>query len=205
MVPALERWITHGTPPPPSQYPTVASGKLVAPTAVRFPNLANVMVPNGPSATPTLLHVNFTALYNPLYVIDYSQAVPVVNTRKQYEVLVPQVDANGNETSGVPVPEITAPLASYTGWNLRGAGHAIGEGCVSSGATIPLAVSEGAKSGGVDPRAPLSSLYTGRGDYQAKVAAQVNSLVAQGYLLPLDGDAYKARAATISPALIPNP
>ena len=205
MVPALERWIVHGTPPPASQYPSVASGKLVSPTAVQFPNLANVMVPNGAGATPTLLHVNFTGLNNQLYVIDYSHAVPVVNVAKRYKVMVPQVDANGNETSGVPVPEVVVPLASYTGWNLRAAGHAIGEGCVSAGATIPFAVSEGAKSGGVDSRSPLSSLYTGRSDYQAKVAAQVDALVGRGYLLPLDGDAYKARAMTVSPNLIPNP
>jgi hypothetical protein len=205
MVPALERWIVHGTPPPPSQYPTVASGKLVPPTSVAFPNLANVMVPNGAAATPTLLHVNFTGLYNPLYVIDYSHAVPVVDTAKRYKVLVPQVDANGNETSGVPVPEVVVPLASYTGWNLRGQGHAVGEGCVSSGATIPFAVSEGAKAGGSDPRSPLSSLYIGRSDYQAKVTRQVDTLVSEGYLLPLDGDAYKARAMSVSPALIPNP
>lgn len=205
LVPALERWITHGTPPPPSQYPTLASGKLVPPTAVAFPDLSNVMVPSGPSATPTLLHVNFTGLNNQLYVIDYSSAVPVVNTAKRYNVRMPQVDANGNETSGVPVPDVVVPLASYTGWNLRAGGHAIGEGCVSNGATIPFAVSEGAKAGGSDPRSPLSSLYTGRSDYQAKVAAQVDALVAQGYLLPLDGDAYKARSMSVSPALIPNP
>jgi len=97
------------------------------------------------------------------------------------------------------------PLASYTGWNLRAEGHAVGEGCVSSGATIPFAVSEGAKAGGSDPRSPLSSLYTGRADYQGQVAARVDALVAQGYLLPLDGDAYKARSMSVSPALIPNP
>jgi hypothetical protein len=205
LVPAMERWLTHGTPPPPSQYPTVASGKLVAPTHVGFPNLANIMVPSGAGATPTLLHVNFTGLHNQLYVTDYSNAVPVVNTAKRYEVRVPQVDANGNETSGVPVPDVLVPLASYTGWNLRGTGHAVGEGCVSSGGTIPFAVSEGAKAGGSDPRSPLGSLYTGRADYQAQVAAQADALVTQGYLLPLDGDAYKTRAMSISPSLIPNP
>lgn len=205
MVPAMERWLTHGTPPPASQYPTVASGKLVAPTSVAFPDLSRIMVPSGAGATPTPLEVGFTGLHNQLYVTDYSDAVPVVKTARRYQVMVPQVDANGNETSGVPVPEVLVPLASYTGWNLRAEGHAVGEGCVSAGATIPFAVSEGAKAGGSDPRSPLSSLYTGRADYQAQVAARVDALVAQGYLLPLDGDAYKARSMSVSPALIPNP
>jgi hypothetical protein len=128
-----------------------------------------------------------------------------VNTAKRYKVMVPQADANGNESSGVRVPDVVVPLASYTGWNLRAAGHAIGEGCVSSGATIPFAANEGAKAGGSDSRTTLASLYTGRADYQAQVAAQVDALVGQGYLLSLDGDAYKARAMSISPNLIPNP
>jgi hypothetical protein len=37
------------------------------------------------------------------------------------------------------------------------------------------------------------------------VAHQVDLLVSQGYLLSLDGDAYKARAMSVSPNLIPNP
>ena len=34
-------------------------------------------------------------------------------------MLVPQVDADGNERDGVRLPEMTVPLATYTGWNLR--------------------------------------------------------------------------------------
>ncbi len=205
MVPAMEKWLTHGTPPPPSQYPTVASGKLVAPSAVGFPDLSHVMVPSGPAATPSPMPVDFTGQYNQLFVTDYRHAVPKVHTSKAYRVLMPQVDANGNETSGVRAPGVVVPVATYAGWNLRGQGHAVGEGCTSSGATIPFAVNEAAKSGGSDTRATLASLYTGRMDYQTQVAAQVNALIGQGYLLPLDGDVYKANSLMISPNLIPNP
>ena len=34
-------------------------------------------------------------------------------------MLVPQVDADGNERDGVRLPEFSVPLATYTGWNLR--------------------------------------------------------------------------------------
>lgn len=30
-----------------------------------------------------------------------------------------QVDAEGNEIAGIRMPELGAPLATYTGWNLR--------------------------------------------------------------------------------------
>lgn len=205
MVPAMEKWLIHGTPPPPSQYPTVASGELVPPTEIGFPDLRGVKVPSGPSATPTDMPVDFTGQFNQIFVTNYRHAVPIVHTSKAYDVLMPKVDANGNETSGVRVPGIVVPVASYTGWNLRGQGHAVGESCTSSGATIPFAVDEAAKAGGTDSRATLAGLYAGRGDYQAKVAAQVDALVAQGYLLPLDGDVYKASSLAISPNLIPSP
>ncbi len=105
-----------------SQYPTVAAGTLVAPTqtATGFPSLTNVFVPSGPAATPVQLQLTFNGEYNQLFVTDYSNAVPVVNTAQQYTILVPKVDANGNETTGVLVPDVSVPLATYTGWNYRG-------------------------------------------------------------------------------------
>jgi hypothetical protein len=33
--------------------------------------------------------------------------------------LVPAIDADGNETSGVALPAVTEPVAAYTGWNPR--------------------------------------------------------------------------------------
>jgi hypothetical protein len=32
---------------------------------------------------------------------------------------VPAVDQDGNEVSGVHLPDLIVPLATYTGWNLR--------------------------------------------------------------------------------------
>ena len=34
-------------------------------------------------------------------------------------MLVPAIDADGNERDGVRLPEISVPLASYLSWNLR--------------------------------------------------------------------------------------
>ena len=35
-----------------------------------------------------------------------------------FPILVPRVDADGNETGGLMMPEVAVPLATYTGWNL---------------------------------------------------------------------------------------
>ncbi|GAC1411955.1 MAG: alpha/beta hydrolase domain-containing protein [Burkholderiaceae bacterium] len=206
LIPKLEKWVIANTTPPASQYPTVASGTLVRSTAIGFPDLSAVVVPNGNTATPTPLSVNFRGVYNQVFVTDYTNAVPVVDTSRQYTVLVPRVDANGNETTGVAVPDVKVPLATYTGWNLRATGHAQDEACTSNGAAIAFAVNPAAKTGGADTRASLAELYLGRADYQAKVDAAANALVAQGYLLPLDAaNVYSTNARKVSSALLPAP
>ena len=209
LIPALVNWVGKGTPPPASQYPTVASGNLVEPTqlAAGFPSLTNVKVPSGTAATPTLLQFTFNGEYNQLFVTDFNNAVPVVNTAQAYTILVPRVDSNGNETSGVQVPDVSVPLATYTGWNYRGTGHAIGDGCISNGAAIPFAVNAAAQAGGTDTRATLATLYGGsRSKYQAAVAVAANALVSQGYLLQDDANnVFIANAGSVSSALLPQP
>lgn len=209
LIPALVNWVGKGTPPPASQYPTVASGNLVAPTQATtgFPSLTSVMVPSGPAATPTTLQLVFNGEYNQLFVTNFNNAVPVVNTAQAYTILVPKVDANGNETTGVLVPDVSVPLATYTGWNYRGAGHAIGDGCISNGAAIPLAVNAAAEAGGTDTRATLASLYgSSRSKYQAAVAAAANALVSQGYLLQDDAtNVFITNASSVSATLLPQP
>jgi hypothetical protein len=206
LVPALENWILMGTLPPPSRYPTVAAGKAVAPTATAmgFPDLSAVTAPNGATAAAMSLSVPGVAPVNQLFLTDYGNAVPVANLAKGYTLLVPQVDANGNETSGILMPEVVAPLATYTAWNLRAAGHAKGEGCIFTGSAIPFATSPATKAT-TDPRTTLSQLYSGRADYQAKFAAAADALVADGLMGRVDAAGVKAGAAAVSTTLIPAP
>jgi hypothetical protein len=205
LIPALIAWVATGKTPPPSQYPTVAAGTAVAANRATtgFPDLSDVMVPSG--GKPVALHIADMGALNQLFVTNYGRAEPVAQLDKRYTVLVPKVDANGNAVAGVLVPDVKVPVATFTGWNLRGDGHAVGESCWLNGAAIPLAVDTAAQSGGHDSRATLAALYAGRADYQGKVAAAA-ALVRLGYLLPLDAeDVFEAQAAAISPALIAKP
>ncbi len=207
LIPAMVDWVAQGKAPPPSQYPTVAAGTAVVPTraATGFPDLSSVMVPFGPAANPTLLHVAY-GLYNPVFVTNYRNAIPAVDTTKRYTILVPQDDANGNATAGVLVPDLKVPLATYTGWSDRSAGHAAGDGCLLAGSAIPLAIDKAAQRGGKDTRATLATLYKSRADYQHQVAQAADALVDRGYLLPLDAEnLFIANARQISPALIGRP
>jgi len=79
-----------------------------------------------------------------------------------WRALVPALIDWGRETSGILVPDLKVPLATYTGWNRRG-GHAVGESCSFYGGTIPIAIDAAAKAGGHDSRPTLADLYRGRG------------------------------------------
>ena len=207
LIPALEHWIVKGTLPPASQYPTVKAGTLVAAghASLGFPDLSDVSVPSGAAATPVPVSLRTAGLVNQLFLTDYRKAQPVADLDKQYAVLVPQVDANGNEIAGVQMPELAVPLATYTGWNVRGQGFAAGESCGLAGSAIPFAVSPATKAAS-DPRTTLAQLYTGRADYQARFGAASDALVKHGFLTALDaGNVYKAGAANVSGALITTP
>jgi hypothetical protein len=204
LVPALIDWVARDTVPPPSQYPTVASGTAVRQDATGFPDLGDAVVPSG--GRPSPLHLASSGIVNPIAVTRYEHALPVADQRRAYALLVPKVDGAGNATSGILVPDLKVPLATYTGWNPRGEGHAVGEGCFLYGGTIPFAVDGAAKAGGHDSRPTLADLYHGRADYQGKVAAAATALVHDGYLLQADANnLFDAHARAVSPLLIPAP
>lgn len=203
LIPALIAWVTHDKAPPPSQYPTVAAGELTAPDRNGFPDLSAITVQSAKGPVPLAVH--FTGQINQLAVTDYVNAIPTVRDGRFYDLLVPKTGRDGNALGGVRVPELAAPLATYAGWSLRGQGHAIGEGCIYNGAAIPLAV-DPAQRAPHDTRPSLAELYTGRADYQAKVAAAAEALVKAGYLLEDDAkNLYEAHAQKVSPELIAKP
>jgi len=40
-------------------------------------------------------------------------------SERPYPALVPKTDADGNDVAGIRLPDVTAPVATYTGWALR--------------------------------------------------------------------------------------
>jgi hypothetical protein len=104
-----------------------------------------------------------------------------------FPILVPQVDRDGNETTGVRMPEIQVPLATYTGWNLRSPGIGAPEELNSMiGSFIPFPQTKADRELHHDPRLSIAERYSGRSDYLAKIESAARKLAANGYLL--DGD-----------------
>ena len=67
---------------------------------------------------------------------------PRVDTTLEYAVLIPSVDADGNNIPGLCTPDITVPLATYTGWKLRAEGYGSQAMYSVVGSYIPFAATE---------------------------------------------------------------
>jgi hypothetical protein len=190
----LDDWIRSGTEPPPSRYPTIARGELVPRTSVTFPR-----VPTLPFADylPAVWGMDFGANFDTTRVI--TREPPVLGA--PYPVLVPQVNADGNDVGGIPLPEIAVPIGTHTGWNvtvppLPGLRYLAG----LVGSFVPFARTADARQG--DGRRAISERYAGRQDYLAQVERAAQALVAQRLLLPADLSLVRQRAATAWDAVI---
>jgi len=118
------------------------------------------------------------------------------------KMMVPRVDADGNEMGGVPVVLRDAPLGSYFGWNITAGGarpfHQ-SQNCDYTGGMIPFAKTKAerfdANGNVLDPRLSLEERYGGHAGYVAAVQAAAAKAVAMGFLLQADADALIAQAA----------
>ena len=179
----LIEWSRDGKAPPASSHPTIAARELVAPTAqsMGFPDLS-------------ALGMTVPAL-NTLNVIDHGVVPPRVDAGKSYAVLVPRVDGDGLDRSGIRLPDVAVPLATYTGWNQRREGFAPGQLCGLNGSMLPFAATAAERAQRRDPRPSVAERYATRADYLQRVRTRAEALRQDGLLLPEDVDAWMAGAA----------
>ncbi len=187
---AMDRWATDGTPPPPSRIPRRADGTLVAMEEWRegFPRLPGVMTPSGPSDLPLLD-------FGP----DFERGIlskepPDMVPGKSYAVLVPAVDADGNDVAGVRAPMVGAPLATYTGWNLRARGFGHGAMHTFVGSTLPFAETAAERRITGDPRPSIRERYPSADAYVAAIRAAAQPLIRDELMLEEDLERVTAAA-----------
>lgn len=182
---ALDEWADRGIDPPASNYPRVEDQTLVALDAARemFP-----MIPG----------VKFPSVINELALPDFgpafestggrlSQLPPKLGT--PYQLFVPKPDSDGLDVAGIRSVEVTAPIATVTGWNLRAPGHQEGDLCGNSGSFIPFATTKGQQQMSGDPRLSLEERYARRG-FASAVEEATRRLVQERFLLQEDADRY---------------
>jgi hypothetical protein len=176
MIANMDAWLRSGTAPPPSAYPTIAAHALVPLSELAFPRIPRVQLPSDA---------------NTAYRLDYGPnwrdgilAVQPPRVGKPFLVLVPQVDADGNELGGVHLPEISVPLATYTGWNLRdpsigGASQRLG----FEGSYLPFPKNAAERKQSGDPRKSIAERYADREAYLAQFTHATDELIEQRWIL----------------------
>lgn len=182
-----------GVLPPPSQYPRLDRGELVAPTqaAMGFPAIPGVPLPDGILTQFYQYDFGPHFHYNDLSGITALQPPPV---RQVLPMLVPRVDADGNEVAGVASVLHQAPLGTYTGWNTNASGFYRGHIRTNTGAVIPFAKTKAERLASGDPRFSLEERYSTHEKYVAQVRAAADRLVRGRYLLQDDADRLIAQA-----------
>ncbi|HEV8615056.1 MAG TPA: alpha/beta hydrolase domain-containing protein, partial [Methylomirabilota bacterium] len=168
----LDRWVTGGVEPPPSRHPRLDDSTAVAPDELRalFDRIPGAHFPRH-HALPQRL--------------DFSTLPP--RRGAAFGTRVSAVDADGNETGGIAMPEVAAPLATHTGWTLRhpdiGGDNQL---LVFAGATVPFAATRRQREAAGDPRRSIEERYASRADYLAAVRRAGEALVRQRYMLDED-------------------
>ncbi len=187
-------WVMRGTPPPPSRYPTMRAGELVAPhkAAMGFPTIPGLR-PTAPE--PDFINPLLDYDWGPRFDPNDASGVPAnapPKIRQALNMLAPKVNADGNEVGGVPVVLLDAPLGTYLGWNITAGGarpfHQ-GKLCNYAGGMIPFAKTRAEREAANDPRPSLEERYGDHAGYVAAVRKAAANAMAQGFLLQRDAEA----------------
>lgn len=186
MIANMDAWVRSNTPPPPSSYPKIADGTLVPLEQYRFPSIPGVNKPHEANA-------GYRLDFGPNWQTGILSVEPP-KVLETFPVLVPQVNADGNETDGVRLPEVSVPLATYASWDLRDPSIGAPDQRVSfecSYIAFPKNAAERQQAG--DPRKSVEERYQDRDGYMAKFTKATDELVKQRWILPEDRDAVLGR------------
>ena len=186
MIANMDAWVRNYTPPPASSYPKIADGTLVPLPDCKLPAIPGVNRPHEA---------------NSAYRLDFGPntgrgilSIQPPNLGRPFPVLVPQVDADGNDRAGVHLPEITVPLATYTGWNLRDPSIGAPDQRVSfEGSYLPFPKTPAERQKTGDPRKSIAERYSDQQDYMTQYTKAIDDLVKQRWILPEDRAALRER------------
>lgn len=180
------RWIADGTQPPANRYPMVADGSLVTDTVLneQWPAIPDV----GPlPKLNSYQKIRFGLQFDEDDESGILSEPPKVG-RREFLLLVPAVDADGNEFGGVRSTFLQVPLGTYAGWNVRRDGFGEGDLCGLSGSYFPFTERAADRLARNDPRLSVEERYSDHAGYVAAVKAAAQRLLVEGFLLKEDAD-----------------
>jgi hypothetical protein len=188
---ALREWVLNGTEPPPSKWPLMSGAKAertlveASKAAMGFPS----GVPGIPNSIFEPENFAFPILgydWGPDYDHFNASGVPTnlpPPIDSVVKVMVPSVDADGNELGGVPTVLRDAPLGTYLGWNITSSGFHAGQVCNYVGGMVPFAKTKAQRLAAGDPRPSLEERYGTHDGYVAAVRTAADNAACHGYML----------------------
>ena len=187
MISNMDAWVRTNTAPPDSSYPKIADGTLVPLRDYGFPSIPGI---NKPREANDAWRLDFGPKWR-----DGILTLQPPKVGASFPVLVPQVDADGNERDGVRLPEITVPLATYASWNLRDPSIGGPDQRVAFEASyIPFPKTAADRQKLRDPRKSIAERYAGREDYLNRYGRALDELMKQHWILDEDRAALLHRA-----------
>mgnify|MGYP000173615905 CR=1 FL=1 len=186
LIVAMYNWVAEGESPPPSRYPRIADGTLVASHVdgrVNRDAWNRLNGVNHPASMYQPTHNNYGSRWDSQRIIDqhpdYSDHF--------YQAMVPMVDTDNNDLPGSTIlpPLASVPLGTFVSWNLRapetGAERSLAR---LSGGYIPFPANTAVAVQSRDPRNSIAGLYPSYADYLSEFEAATDQLISEGYLLP---------------------
>ena len=199
---ALDEWVTADVAPPRSRVPRVSDGTAVF--SVPQPARVTGSVPRAKLGFPAIPGVSYTGVFSTRYLLDFGprfadgildRQPPAFGGRPAYPAFVSRTDEDGNEVAGIRLPPVAAPVATTTGWALRGEGYGLGDGCEASGQLVPFPETRAARLASGDPRRSLEERYGTHDGYVAAVTEAARELARERLLLEQDVQRYIDAAA----------
>lgn len=194
----LDAWVTLDRAPPPSRFPHISDGTLVTAEAYRaaYPDAAFMRTPKAPLAPPRLDHGRRFATEG------IANRVPP-RRGQTYKTLVFNSNEDGQDMSGIRLPDLQVPLGTYTGWNPQNAETAAPTRLSRwFGSFIPFARTVPERQVRNDPRPAITERYTSRDDYVAAFAEATLALAGDELILGIDINPMIERAGTFYDAVL---
>lgn len=178
----MDDWVDRGIAPPASNYPSLLDGTLV-PLGVAATAFPAIPGKGFPTVVDTYEQLDFGPQFTNIGGIITNQP-PISGA--SYAIYVPKSDGDGTDLAGVHQIESRVPIATVTGWNIRGPAHRGPDLCSLSGSVFPFAATAAQRAATGDPRPSLQERYVDHMTFVGIAKRAAADLVSERFLLPED-------------------
>ena len=190
----LDRWVSGTEDAPASRHPSLDGGTAVESHTLRG-RLESIPGVSFPPEVTRAMRLD----YGPETHLGRTVKLPA-EAGEEYPALVSDLDEDGNEIAGIRLPDLTVPLATYSGWNLRhpdvgNPGLIIGITGGLAGWTLPFARTTSLREAAGDRRQSIEERYQSKDDYVHRVGEAARALVDERYMLEEDVERVTEQAA----------